>query len=98
MPIHDRPHDYWRFTRYGLARLFQRFDAVDIRARNSWAEAILTLQGRLVLEPGRGALLCAAVLVPFAVLMSGPAAWLGRAVPSDFLTTGYVVTARKRRA
>ncbi len=94
-PIHDRPHDYWRFTRFGLAKLFQQFDAVDVRARNGWAEAILTLQSRLVLEPGRGALLCAALLVPLATLLSGPAAWLSRVVPSDFLTTGYVITARK---
>ena len=95
-PIHNRPHDYWRFTRFGLARLFERFEAVDIRPRNGWAEAILTLQSRLVLEPGRGALLTAAVLTPLAALLSGPAAWLARAAPSDFLTTGYVITARKR--
>ncbi len=97
-PLHARPHDYWRFTRYGLALLFRRFEGVEIRERNGWAEALLAAQGRLALEPGRGALLAAAILVPASVLMAGPARWLARMAPSDFLTSGYVLTAIKADA
>jgi SAM-dependent methyltransferase len=35
-PVHEAPHDYTRFTRYGLARLFREFSAVDIRARGGF--------------------------------------------------------------
>jgi SAM-dependent methyltransferase len=32
-PVHEAPHDYARFTRYGLTRLFREFSAVEIHAR-----------------------------------------------------------------
>src|SRR5688500_11085311 len=28
-PIHDAPHDYFRFTKYGLRYLLRRFDALE---------------------------------------------------------------------
>ena len=30
MEIHGAPHDYWRFTQYGLKQVFQRFKEVEI--------------------------------------------------------------------
>jgi SAM-dependent methyltransferase len=94
-PIHARPNDYYRFTRYGLAHLLRGFEQVTIRERNSWAEAILVLPVRLTLESRRAAqalaplvLLGAAVLTPLAIL-------LGKLVRTDFITTGYAVVARK---
>lgn len=35
-PIHEAPHDYTRFTRYGLARLFRGFSSVEIHDRGGW--------------------------------------------------------------
>ena len=32
-PVHEAPHDYTRFTRYGLTRLFREFSAAEIHAR-----------------------------------------------------------------
>lgn len=32
-PVHEAPHDYTRFTRYGLRRLFRDFSGVEIHAR-----------------------------------------------------------------
>lgn len=29
-PLHDCPHDYWRFTKYGLWLLLKQFEQVDI--------------------------------------------------------------------
>jgi SAM-dependent methyltransferase len=29
-PIHDAPHDYWRFTKYGLLELFKDWDVVEL--------------------------------------------------------------------
>jgi len=29
-PLHDAPHDYWRFTKYGLRELFREWDVIEI--------------------------------------------------------------------
>jgi ubiquinone/menaquinone biosynthesis C-methylase UbiE len=30
-PIHDAPHDYWRFTEYGMRELFTDWDIIELR-------------------------------------------------------------------
>jgi SAM-dependent methyltransferase len=32
-PYHDEPHDYWRFTAYGMRSLLGEFDSIDVRSR-----------------------------------------------------------------
>ena len=34
-PVHPCPNDYWRWTDYGLRKLFERFDKVQVIATNS---------------------------------------------------------------
>jgi SAM-dependent methyltransferase len=29
-PLHDTPHDYWRFTKYGLLRLFKNWEVTEL--------------------------------------------------------------------
>ena len=29
-PLHDTPHDYWRYTKYGLMELFKEWDIIEI--------------------------------------------------------------------
>lgn len=94
-PIHDQPHDYYRFTRYGLEYLLRHFRDVSVRERNSWTEAIDVLSVRLIMDknwPAR-------ILAPFLVLLAfvkWPVSFLvSRVVRTDFVTSGYVVTARK---
>jgi SAM-dependent methyltransferase len=94
-PIHDRPRDYYRYTRYGLEFLLRDFQDVRITPRNNWAEAINALGVRMVLEPGFLAQLFAPFLLA-AAIVALPFAWaLGRLIPTDFMTIGYLVTARK---
>lgn len=94
-PIHDRPRDYYRYTRYGLEFLLRDFRDVRITPRNSWAEAINALGVRIVLERGLLAQLAAPLFLTAAVA-GLPFAWvLGRLIPTDFMTIGYLVTARK---
>jgi SAM-dependent methyltransferase len=95
LPIHERPHDYFRYTRYGLEFLLREFKEVRIRERNSWAEAVNVLSVRLVVDKNRASqiigpllVLAAFVKLPFVLL-------LGKLVQTDLMTTGYVVTASK---
>ncbi len=30
-PLHDTPHDYWRFTEYALKEIFKKFSSVKIK-------------------------------------------------------------------
>ena len=41
--IHDEPHDYWRFTEFGLRRVLERggFDVVELRSVNGMLGALL---------------------------------------------------------
>jgi SAM-dependent methyltransferase len=94
-PIHERPHDYYRYTRYGLEYLLREFTDVRIGERNSWAEAINALAPRMVVDKNRRARLVAPLFV-FAAFAKLPfVLLLGRLVRTDLMTTGYVVTASK---
>lgn len=94
-PIHERPRDYFRYTRYGLELLLKEFREVRIRERNSWAEAVNVLAARLVVDRNRSSRLVAPFFVVAAFLRLPLVLLLGKLVPSDFMTTGYVVTASK---
>lgn len=95
LPIHERPHDYYRYTRYGLEYLLRDFSDVSIGERNSWAEAINALAPRMVVDKSRGARLVAPLFVAAAFVKLPLALLLGRLVRTDMMTTGYVVTASK---
>lgn len=96
--IHDIPNDYWRFTEFGLRHLLKPFSSVQLRRRNRYFRAAITPLLRLWYSPQRtdrwfGLLfmLLAAVLYP-AILL------LDVMIRSDYLCTGYQVTAIKRKA
>ncbi|WP_157628233.1 bifunctional 2-polyprenyl-6-hydroxyphenol methylase/3-demethylubiquinol 3-O-methyltransferase UbiG [Ensifer sp. BR816] len=42
-PLHDAPHDYFRYTEFGLANIFQNFRSTEVKPRGSWGTAILLL-------------------------------------------------------
>jgi len=94
-PIHERPHDYFRYTRYGLEFLLSEFKDVNIRERNSWAEAINVLALRLVVDRNRASRLVAPLFVLGAFVKLPFVMLLGKLVQTDLMTTGYVVTASK---
>ena len=95
LPIHEAPHDYYRYTRYGLAFLLREFSEVVITARNSYFEAIDVLWLRLIQSESRRAHWLMLFVVPWIVIKWPLTRFLSRFVSSDQLTTGYVVTARK---
>ena len=94
-PMHDKPHDYFRYTRYGLEFLLRDFRDVKIEEKNSWAEAINVLAPRLVMEES----VLARLLAPFCVLWAFVklpfVLLLGKIIDTNFATTGYNTTAKK---
>lgn len=94
-PIHGRPFDYFRFTKYGLALLFKEWGDLNVTERNNWAEAINVLFARIAFEKSRSARIGGRILLLFAVLISPLAYIVGRLIKTDFMTSGYVVTCRR---
>ncbi|MDO8510300.1 MAG: methyltransferase domain-containing protein [bacterium] len=46
-PLHNTPHDYWRFTRYGLEHLFSEFSSVEITEETGTLGTLAVLYERL---------------------------------------------------
>ena len=67
-PIHDRPHDYFRFTEYGVRHLFAHMDIADMRPRDNWLEALLLAAARIAYEPGKASRM-GIVIVPLCALL-----------------------------
>jgi SAM-dependent methyltransferase len=98
LPMHDRPHDFFRFTSHGLALLLRGFDDVQIRARTSYFETIDVLWMRLFQENTLAARRLARLIVPAIFYLKRPLTRLFTWVaPVDGVTTGYVVCATKSR-
>jgi SAM-dependent methyltransferase len=96
LPIHDRPYDYFRFTKYGLKLLLRSFQNVNIAERNSYYEAIDVLWLRLLQTKQTNAVLLSLVFVPVIYFIKRPITLLlSKCFATDAMTTGYVVTATK---
>ena len=93
-PLHDRPHDFFRYTKYGLSHLFGDLENLEIRERNSWTEAALVLLVRATQEP-KASFFWASLILAFAFALLPIALLVAKLMPTDFATTGYVLSGRK---
>lgn len=95
-PIHDRPYDYYRFTKYGLEYLLSGFSQVDIQEKNSYFEAIDVLWMRLNKVSGKHTSALKCFVLPVVYYLKRPfTKFLSRYVAVDGVTTGYNVSAVK---
>jgi SAM-dependent methyltransferase len=105
-PIHDAPHDYFRFTKYGLRHLLRRFEILDLQEETDAVGTIAVLLQRLGMQaetlrrgPLRGLWLVAAQAArPFSFLITqeyGDSRRLQR--ETGIMTSGYHVACRKPR-
>lgn len=95
LPLHDRPYDYYRYTRYGLAFLLRDFEDVQIQERNSYLEAVDVLYVRLLQTETKGSRLLSYFLIPLTFIKQPITRALSKLAATDAMTTGYVVTAKK---
>lgn len=49
-PLHDTPHDYFRYTKYGLRHLLRRFEIVELREETDSVGALAVLLQRLGMQ------------------------------------------------
>lgn len=103
-PIHDAPHDYFRFTKFGLRHLTRRFEAVTVEEETSTMGAMAVLVQRLGLQTdsvGGGAgrafwLLLARVMGPLGGLIRRQYGDSRRLTPeATIMTSGYHLSARR---
>ena len=92
--LHDEPHDYWRFTEYGLRLIFQRagFHVLALRSINGFAGALLQSHCYLLMQiSGRLRFLTR----PVVWLMQTVAMMIGFLDRNRRMTSCYVLLARK---
>lgn len=95
-PIHDRPYDYFRYTKYGLGHLLSKFNNVTIKEKNSALEAIDVLWLRLNKISGKRTYYLKRFIVFTIFYLKRPITlFLMRYVKTDIMTTGYNVEAFK---
>lgn len=105
-PIHDAPHDYFRFTKYGLRHLLRRFEILELQEETDSVGALAVLVQRLGMQaqtlgrsPLRAGWLVAAQMVrPFSFLITREYGDSRRLSPeTGIMTSGYHVACRKPR-
>ena len=93
--IHDAPHDYFRYTRFGLLKLTEGFSSISVTERNTYIESVIVMPLRLIMSKyisdkaiGLACLLIATLMLPLTWLVS-------KCVLDKSSTTGYTLKAIK---
>lgn len=95
-PIHDKPHDYFRFTKFGLIHLFGSAVDLHIQEKAGWAHTCLTLESRPIRD-AKGWLAVIGFLYSLTILARLPfCPILEKIIRFDELTLGYFVSGRKK--
>jgi SAM-dependent methyltransferase len=105
-PIHDAPHDYFRFTKYGLRHLLRQFEILELQEETDSVGTLAVLLQRLGMQaqtlrrtPLRAIWLIAAQIArPFSFLITREYGDSRRQTPeTGIMTSGYHVVCRKPR-
>lgn len=93
--IHDEPNDYFRFTSFGLKKLFSGFKIVQIINRNGWLESIFVNFIRLYKEKNIFSKLIGVFFTIIYFIFYPLILIIQKIAISDKLTTGYFIVAKK---
>ncbi|MFT5660628.1 MAG: SAM-dependent methyltransferase [Sulfurimonas sp.] len=101
--IHEAPHDYFRYTPYGLKYMFEKagFLDVEVEAQNGFFTTLIVkmnyFSARLIRGPRLLQWLIKAILIPFWTLGQILAPYLDKLDRNwDAETQGYFILARKK--
>lgn len=95
-PIHDEPHDYYRYTHYGLRYLLRAFDIRGLSPRNNYLQAITLLLLRTIVIGNKKQRLASAFIYMSTILTYPLWCLLARIFNSELATTGYCGVALKK--
>ena len=103
-PIHDAPHDYFRFTCYGLEHLLRRFTMVEMREETDSMGALAIIIQRLGFQTALLGSKRLSFLWHVAARLTRRLSWVvteqygtspRERVERNIMTTGYLVACRK---
>jgi len=93
IPVHDAPHDYWRFTPEALRKLTQNFDEVKIIARGDEFDSVIALMLRGLFGKGTRYRILLLLGIACSIILPVPKIYTNSKLPDS--TIGYIVIARK---
>lgn len=93
IPIHDAPHDYWRFTPEALRKLTRKFEEVEIIARGDEFDSVIALMLRGIFGKGTRYRFLLMLGIVLSVILPVPKIYTKSNLPQS--TIGYIVIARK---
>ncbi|MBF0537370.1 MAG: class I SAM-dependent methyltransferase [Nitrospirae bacterium] len=93
--IHDEPHDYYRYTKYGLLYILRHFDRVSVRERNGYMSAVIVQLIRLVKSRSKVDKIIGSSVTLVAIVFLPIIRIIDRLIKSTGITTGYFVVAYK---
>ncbi len=97
-PIHEEPHDFFRYTKFGILNLFENFECVVLKERNTYIKSWYVLLLRIVNRYVYNKNIISAILIMLLALSLMPIVLiLDKFVKLDLSTTGYFYVFKKRR-
>ena len=94
-PLHEEPYDYFRYTRYGLLNLFEDFECLELKERNSYLESTYVILLRLVNIGSKKQRLFGALLFPLNLCLLPFILFFNFLIKNKQSTTGYYFVFRK---
>ena len=103
-PLHDTPHDYWRFTKYGLQELFKQWTILEIQSETQSFSALAVLIQRLVFQTNlyfnkiiKGLLLVSAYIINKVnfLIVNEYGSIKKDNLEEDIMSTGYYIVVKK---
>ena len=93
IPVHDAPHDYWRFTPEALRKLTHKFGQIKIIARGDEFDSVIALMLRGLFGKRLRFRFMLALGLIFSIILPKPKLYFEPRLPDS--TIGYIVIAKK---
>jgi ubiquinone/menaquinone biosynthesis C-methylase UbiE len=94
-PIHDEPYEFYRYTKYGLKKMFSKFSSFKVKERNSYFESIYVLILRAYFNKNKIEKKFFLFIFPLIILSLIPVYILSKLFQMKNATTGYFFISKK---
>ena len=94
-PMHGKPVDYYRYTKFGLKYLLREWRDIRIRPRNDYLHTIIVLLARLLFADAKRDRIIGFFVFSFILLLYPILILVSKSIDSDNITSGYFITCYK---